>query len=76
MMVSTEANSQLVCQSALAATSTSGDPVSRDISGASRRMDEGNENLVYPSLWDFKRSLTCRKILGYGTSDFPSEGFV
>jgi hypothetical protein len=37
--------------------------VSRDISGAKRRMGEGNENLVYPSLWDFKRSLTCRKIL-------------
>jgi hypothetical protein len=35
-----------------------------------------NENLVYPSPWDFKRSLTCRKILRHGTFRlyFPSEG--
>jgi hypothetical protein len=32
----------------------SGGPVSRDISGASRRMGERNEILVYLSLWDFK----------------------
>jgi hypothetical protein len=38
----------------------SGGPVSRDISGVSRRMGEGNENLVYLSPWDFKRSLTYR----------------
>jgi hypothetical protein len=39
-------------------------------------MDEGNENLVYPSPWDFKSSLTCRKILRHGTSGFTylSEG--
>jgi hypothetical protein len=40
-------------------------------------MDEGNENLVYPSPWDFKRSLTCHKILLHGTSGFifhPKEG--
>jgi hypothetical protein len=33
-------------------------------------MGEENENLVCPSLWDFKRSLTCRKILRHGTSGF------
>jgi hypothetical protein len=56
----------------------SGGPVSRDISGASGRMGEGNENLVYPSPWDFKRSLTCCKILRYGTFSlyFPSEGRI
>jgi hypothetical protein len=48
----------------------SGGPVSRDISGASRRMGERNENLVYLSLWDFKRSLPCHKILQHGTSGF------
>jgi hypothetical protein len=31
----------------------SGGPVSSDISGASRRMGEGNENLLYLSPWDF-----------------------
>jgi hypothetical protein len=41
-------------------------PVSRDISGASGRMGEVNENLVYPSPWDFKRSFTCLKINGMG----------
>jgi hypothetical protein len=46
-------------------------PVSRYISGASR-MGQGNKNLVYPSPWDFKRSLTCRKILRHGTSGFTS----
>jgi hypothetical protein len=56
-----------------------GGPVSRDISGASRRMDEGNGNLVYPSPRDFKGSLTCRKILRHGTSGFtshPKEGVL
>jgi hypothetical protein len=51
----------------------SGGPVSRDISRASRRMGEGNENLVYPSPWDFKRYFTCRKILRRGTSGFTSH---
>jgi hypothetical protein len=50
----------------------SGDPVSRDSSGASGRMGEGNENLVYPSPWDFEGSLTYRKILRHGTSGFTS----
>jgi hypothetical protein len=36
-------------------------------------MGEGNENLVYTSPWNFKRSLTCRKILRYGTSFFISH---
>jgi hypothetical protein len=36
----------------------SGGPVSRDIYGKSRRLGEGNENLVYRSPWDLKRSLT------------------
>jgi hypothetical protein len=51
----------------------SGCPISRDISRASRRMGEGNENLVYASPWDFKRSLTCRKILQRGTCGFTSH---
>jgi hypothetical protein len=34
-------------------------------------MGEGNESLVYP--WDFKRSLTYRKILRHGTSGFTSH---
>jgi hypothetical protein len=61
MMILTETNSQLVYQRALAATSTvwrscqrhfwqppilSGGPASRDISGESRRMGKGNENLT------------------------------
>jgi hypothetical protein len=57
----------------------SGGPISRDIFAASRRMDEENENLVYSSPWDFKRSLTCRKILRQGTSGFtshPKEGVL
>jgi hypothetical protein len=37
------------------------------------RMDEGNENLVYLSPWDFKRSLTCRNILRHGISGFTSH---
>jgi hypothetical protein len=51
----------------------SGGPVSRDISGASGRMGEVNENLVYPCLWDFKRFLICRKILRHGNSRFTSH---
>jgi hypothetical protein len=57
----------------------SGGPASRDISGASRRMDEANKNLVYPSPRDFKRSLTCRKMLWHVTSGFtshPKEGVL
>jgi hypothetical protein len=57
----------------------SGDPVSRDISGASRKMGEGNEKLVYPSPWDFKRSSTYRKVLRHGHSGFtshPKEGVL
>jgi hypothetical protein len=51
----------------------SGGIVSRDTSGASRRTGEGNENLVYPSTWDFNRFLTCHKILRHGTSGFTSH---
>jgi hypothetical protein len=50
----------------------SGGPVSRDISGVRRRIDEGNENLVSPSPWNFKGPLTCRKILKHGISGFTS----
>jgi hypothetical protein len=55
----------------------SGGLVSRYISGASRRMGEGNENLFYSSPWYFKRFLTCCKILRHGISVFtshPKEG--
>jgi hypothetical protein len=48
-------------------------PASRDISGASRRMDEANKNLVYPSPRDFRRSLTCRKMLRHVTFGFTSH---
>jgi hypothetical protein len=51
----------------------SGGPVSRDISGVSRKMGKENENLVYPSPCDMKRSLTCRKISRNGTSGFTSH---
>jgi hypothetical protein len=51
----------------------SGGPVNRDISGASRRMGERNENLVSPSPWDFKRSLTCRNMSRRGTLGFGSH---
>jgi hypothetical protein len=57
----------------------SGGPATRDISGASGRTGEGNENLVYLSPWDFKRSFTCHKILRHGTSSFtshPKEGVL
>jgi hypothetical protein len=45
-------------------------PVRRDISGTSRRMGEGNENVVYPSPWDFKSTLICHKIIRHETSGF------
>jgi hypothetical protein len=70
-MILTEANSKLVYQSALAVT--------RNISVASGRVGEGNENVVYPSPWDFKRCFTRRKILRHGTSGFtfhPKEGVL
>jgi hypothetical protein len=57
----------------------SGGPVSGDISGASWRVGEGNENVVFPSPWNLKRSLTCRKILRHGTYGFashPKEGVL
>jgi hypothetical protein len=39
------------------------------------RWATGNYKFVYSSLWDFKSSFTCRKILRHGTSPlyFPSE---
>jgi hypothetical protein len=49
-----------------------GSPDIRYISGASGTVCEGNENLVYLSPWDFKRSFTCCKILWHGTSSFTS----
>jgi hypothetical protein len=41
----------------------------------SRRRERGNDNFVYSSLWDFKSSFTCRKILRHGTFPlyFPYE---
>jgi hypothetical protein len=41
----------------------------------SRRWARERGNFVYSSLWDFKSSFTCRKILRYGTFPlyFPSE---
>jgi hypothetical protein len=68
--------------------------VSRDVSGSHQyrlvychprrlwsdwEVSEGNENLVYPSPWDFKRSFTRCKILRHGTSGFtshPKEGVL
>jgi hypothetical protein len=47
MMASKGANPRALWQPSV----SSGGPVSRDISGASRRMDEGNENLFYASPW-------------------------
>jgi hypothetical protein len=73
MMVSTGANSLLVYQSALKATNTVWLSCQHKHLRASKRMGEGNENLVYPSPWDFKRSLTCRKILRHGTCGFTSH---
>jgi hypothetical protein len=39
------------------------------------RWATGNDNFVYSSLWDFKSSFTCRKILRQGTFPlyFPSD---
>jgi hypothetical protein len=37
-------------------------------------MGEGNENLIYPSPWHFKRYFTCRKIL-HVTSN-PKKGVL
>jgi hypothetical protein len=34
-------------------------------------MGEGNENLVYPSKWDFKSSFTCRKSYEMGLAALP-----
>jgi hypothetical protein len=51
----------------------------RDISGASGRKGEGNENFVYSSQWDFRRSLTWHKIFRHVTSGFtshPKEGVL
>jgi hypothetical protein len=41
----------------------------------SRRWARERGNFVYSSLWDFKSSFTCRKILRHGTFPlyFPSE---
>jgi hypothetical protein len=89
MMILTGANSQLVYQSSLAAPSTVQrscqqrhlccNPQYWLVSCQQRhlwnewKVGEGNENLVYASPWDFKRSFTCRKILQHGTSDFTSH---
>jgi hypothetical protein len=88
-MILIEANSQLVYQSAVAATSSvrrfcqqrhlwqppvlSGGPTIRDISGASGRVGGGNENLVSPSPWDLKRSFTCLEIFRHGTTGCTSH---
>jgi hypothetical protein len=73
MMVSTGVTPNSSTRSLWQPPVLSGGPVSRDISGASRTTGEGNENLVYSSPWDCKRSLTCRKILRHGTSGFTSH---
>jgi hypothetical protein len=41
----------------------------------SRRWATGNDNFVYSSVWEFKSSFTCRKILRHGIFPlyFPSE---
>jgi hypothetical protein len=41
----------------------------------SRRWARRNDNFVYLSLWDFKSSFTCRKMLQHGTFPlyFPSK---
>jgi hypothetical protein len=36
-------------------------------------MGEGNEKLVYSSLWDFNSSFSRHKILRHGTSGFTSH---
>jgi hypothetical protein len=77
-----------VSRDCVAAPSTGSFPVSRDISGSHQyslvschprclwikwEVGKGNENLLYTSLWDFKSSFTCRKILGDLRLYFPSE---
>jgi hypothetical protein len=71
MMILTEANSHLVYQRALAATCT----VWQSFHPRHLWSDwaKENENLVYLSLWDFKRYFTCCKILRHGTSGFTSH---
>jgi hypothetical protein len=82
IMILTGANSQVVYQSARAAPSTVRrscqqrhlccSPQYWLVSCHPRHLwsewevGEGNENLVYPSPWDFKRSFTCCKILRHG----------
>jgi hypothetical protein len=54
-------------------------PVSRDISGASKRMGEGNENLIYPSPWNLRVLLHAVKSYDMGPSRFtshPKEGVL
>jgi hypothetical protein len=48
--------------------------ITRDL-WKSMKCAKGNENFVYSSLWDFKSSFTCHKILRHGTFplSFPSE---
>jgi hypothetical protein len=88
-MILTGDNSQLVYQSSLAAPSTVRLCCQqRHLCCSSQywlvscpprhlwsewEVGEENENLVYPSPWDVKRSLTCRKILRHGTSGFTSH---
>jgi hypothetical protein len=95
MKILTGTNSHLVYQSALVAPSTLRRSCQQRhlccipqywlVSCHPRRLwsewevGEGNENLVYPSPCDFKRSFTCRKILRHGTSGFtsrPKEGVL
>jgi hypothetical protein len=54
MMVSTGLTPNLSTRALWQPPVLSGGPVSRDISEASRRVGEGNENFVYPSPWDFQ----------------------
>jgi hypothetical protein len=87
-MILTGANSQLVYQSAVASPSTVQrscqqrhlwqPPVPSGFLPSETSLErvgsgKGNENLVYTSLWDFKRSFTCHKILRHGTSGFTSH---
>jgi hypothetical protein len=67
MIILTEASSQLVYQSQQYCPAVLPSETSLE------RVGEGNENLVYPSPWDFKRSFTCRKILRHATSSFTSR---
>jgi hypothetical protein len=50
-----------------------------ETSGASRKNGRRNENFAYQYLWYINGSLTCRKILRRGSSDFtshPKEGVL